>query len=105
AVRYSLLDEVVVLERSSLTWSVRSRSTELTSGRRWQIFWAAILFFIFYLVLSAGVNLPLIFVQSAISAPVAVVLDCVTDIAYAVIQIVLFLFYWESTELERRVGS
>jgi hypothetical protein len=30
--------------------------------------------------------------------PVEVALDCVLGIAYAVIQIVMFLFYWESTQ-------
>jgi fumarate reductase subunit D len=78
---------------------------DLTAGRRWQIFWAAVLFFIPFVMLSFAIYLPLGFIESLNIMPVEVVLDCILDIAYAVLQIVLFLFYWESTQDQRRVDK
>jgi hypothetical protein len=100
AVRYSLLDPAVIIEGRGTSES-RARSTELTAGRRWQIFWAAVLFFVAFMILSFTIYLPLGFIESLDITPVEVVLDCILDIAYAVIQIVIFLFYWESMQDQR----
>ena len=97
AVRYSLLDAAVIVEGKGTSQS-RARSTELSLGRRWQIFWSAILFFILFMIFSIVIYLPLGFVESLDVMPVEVILDCILDIAYAVIQIVIFLFYWEATQ-------
>ena len=43
AVRYSLLDAAVIVEGKGVRDS-RARSTELTKGRRWAIFWSTLLF-------------------------------------------------------------
>jgi len=104
AVRYSLLDTVVVLEEPGIMKNARSRSTDLTSGKRWSIFWAAVLFHIPFAILSFVIYLPLDSVEALNSMPVAVLLDCVLDVAYAVIQIILFLFYWEATR-DQRLGE
>jgi hypothetical protein len=101
AVRYSLLDAVVVLEESKVATDARTRSTRLTSKRRWQIFGAAALFFPLYMVGSVILYLPLGFVEALDIVPVEVVFDCVLNIAYAVIQIVIFLFYWEAISEEK----
>jgi hypothetical protein len=100
AVRYSLLDAAVIIEGKGTSAS-RARSIELTVGRRWQIFWAAVLFFVSFILLSFAIYLPLGFVASLNTMPVEVVLDCILDIAYAIIQIVIFLFYWEATQDQR----
>lgn len=105
AVRYSLLDSVVVLEQASIISNPRERSTELTEGKRWQIFWSAILFYIPFLMLSFALYLPLESFESFNIIPVEVALDCLLDIIYAVIQIVIFLFYWEATEPERQTAD
>lgn len=96
-VRYSLLDAAVIIEDKGITDS-RARSIELSEGNRWQIFWSALLFFIPYLILVFVIYLPLGFVESLNIMPVEVVLDCILDVAYAVIQIVIFLFYWEAIQ-------
>jgi hypothetical protein len=103
-VRYSLLDEVIILEEDRVTTNPRSRSTDLTVGRRWQIFWAGILFYVIFAVASFVLYLPLAFIDSFKLMPLEVVLDCILDIAFAVIQIVIFLFYWESTQEQRCSG-
>ena len=97
AVRYSLLDAAVIIENKGASES-RARSTELTIGCRWQIFWSAIIFAILFMSLSFIVYLPLGLIESLNTMPIEIVLDCILDIAYAVIQIVIFLFYWESTQ-------
>ena len=97
AVRYSLLDAAVIIEGKGTSQS-RARSTELSIGRCWQIFWSAILFFILLTIFSFVIYLPLGSVESLNIMPVEVILDCIFDIAYAVIQIVIFLFYWEATQ-------
>jgi hypothetical protein len=103
AVRYSLLDAAVIVEDKWPAES-RARSTKLTTGRRWQIFWSAVVFFVTLIVLSLAMYLPLDFIESLNIMPVGVVLDCTLDIAYAIIQIVIFLFYWESIQEEKCAG-
>ena len=97
AVRYSLLEAAVIVEDKDTSES-RERSVALTAGRRWQIFWSAILFFVPFMMMSFIVYLPLGFVESLNIMPVEVVLDCILDVGFAVIQIVIFLFYWESVQ-------
>ncbi len=63
AVRYSLLEAAMVVEGEGVSGS-RARSAALTAGRRWQIFGAAMLFFIPFFALSVGIYLPLAFVES-----------------------------------------
>ena len=96
AVRYSLLEAAVIVEDKGTSES-RARSIDLTAGRRWQIFWAAILFFIPFMIVSFIIYLPLGF-ESLNVMPVEVALDCILDVGFAVIQIVVFLFYWESIQ-------
>lgn len=95
AVRYSLLDAAVIIDRREGSDALK-RSVRLTEGLRWQIFFSAFLFFPAYVILSAGVYVPLEFVEFD-TMPIEIALDCFLDIAYAVIQIVMFLFYWEAT--------
>lgn len=104
AVRYSLVDAAVIVEGKSASASLR-RSTELTVGRRWQIFWAGVLFCFPFMSLSVAVYLPLAFVESLDIMPVAVVLDCGLDMDFALLQIVVFLFYWEAVQEENPVDD
>jgi hypothetical protein len=98
-VRYALLDPAVVLEGATPA-EARRRSTELTSGIRWQIFGAGLLFLVAFVVLSVVLSfliyLPLELFQGLDTMAINVVLDCVLDVAFAVIQIVMFLYYWET---------
>jgi hypothetical protein len=97
-VRYAFIDAVVVLEGAGRK-SARRRSTELTRGLRWQIFMAALLFAaafasLEYLIrVSYTENFPAL---NTMAMDVAV--DCVLDIVYAIIEIVIFLYYWQATE-------
>jgi len=70
AVRYSLLDAPVVIEGKGAS-AARARSTALTIGRRWRIFWAAILFFIVYMILGITIYLPLDFFELLNTMPAA----------------------------------
>lgn len=101
AVRYAIIAPLVVLEGASAT-EARKRSAELTVGMRWQVFWMAFLFFVGMLILAFLVYLPLALVPQLDSMATAVFIDCFLDIIYAMLQIVLFLYYWEATEDERR---
>ncbi|HUY87740.1 MAG TPA: hypothetical protein VMV10_03305 [Pirellulales bacterium] len=100
AVRYALLDAAVVIDGEGVSGS-RARSTQLTAGRRWQILGAAVLFCFVFTVFSAALYLPLAFFESLDVMPVELALDCIGDVAFAVLQIALFLYYWEATENER----
>ncbi|WP_145385536.1 hypothetical protein [Stieleria neptunia] len=98
-VRYALLDSAVVLEGAG-AHRAAVRSTELTVGRRWQIFFAAILFFVPYLFLSFAIYFPVDLYPQLDTMATSVVMDCILDIVYAIIQIVMFLFYWEAVANE-----
>lgn len=99
-VRYALLDPAVVLEGAGAT-KARSRSTELTIGVRWQIFWAGLLFFVAFLLFSFLIYLPVGLLPQVDTMATWVILDCLLDVAFAMIQIVMFLYYWEATTKER----
>ena len=100
AVRYSLLEAAVVIEGQGTSES-RARSTVLTKGRRWQIFWTAVVFFIPFMIFSFVLYLPLGIFESLNTMAVEVLLDCILNIAYAIVQIAIFLFYWEATQAQR----
>lgn len=97
AVRYSLLDSVVVLEQGR---EPRARSTDLTRGRGWQILAARLLFFAIFIPASSAAGYALGQFEALDTFWVNVALDCVFDIARALSTIVLFLFYWEARQQE-----
>jgi hypothetical protein len=100
ALRYAFLEQAVVLENKETT-EARARSTVLTAGRKWRILAAAVLFFIAFMIFSYLTLLPLDFIEStSLLIPVSIAVDCLQDVVYMVIQIVIFLFYWEALERE-----
>ena len=101
AVRYNFLDEAVIIEGKGTTAS-RLRSIELTSGWRWQIFGSACLLFVAFIILNSAVYVPVGLFDVLDCAPVGIILDCLVDIPYAVIQIVMFLFYWDAVQKRQR---
>ena len=101
SVRYALLDPVVVLENADST-TARSRSTELTVGVRWQIFGSAVLFFVCFILFSFAIYLPTAYVPNLDNMWTGIVLDCVVDIVYAVLIVVLFLYYWHGSQSHGR---
>ena len=99
-VRYALLDSVVVLEGANAS-EARKRSAALTVGIRWQILGAGLLFFIALLLFSILIYIPLGLSPEFDTIAINVALDCVVDVVVAVIQIMMFLYYWEATQQER----
>jgi len=95
-VRYAVLDSAVILEGANAS-QARSRSVELTKGSRWKIFGALILFFVSFVIVSVIVYIPLGFVDHII---LSIVLDCILDVIFGALIIVLFLFYWEAKQRE-----
>ena len=89
----------MVLEGAGTT-EARSRSTDLTIGFRWQILWSAILFFVAFFIFSFLVYLPIALMPQWDSMWTGVALDCVLDVAFAIIQIVMFLYYWDAASNE-----
>ncbi len=97
AVRYAFLDQAVVLDGAT-TEGARTRSTELTAGVRWQIFGAAVLFFALFFVAAALVyEIPLLIPQLDVMATY-IVIDCMLDVGFLVLQIVIFLYYWQQAK-------
>jgi hypothetical protein len=96
-VRYALLDPVVVLERSE---APRARSTQLTAGRRWQIFWAYFLFLAFYLPLALVVSVLASSLESPEQYWINVAVGSVLDVISTIGSIVLFLFYCEARQID-----
>ena len=97
-VRYAFIDAVVVLEGVGGD-RARRRSAELTRGFRWQIFLAGLLFFVMFVPLSFAIRVPYEqFFPALNTMATDVAADCVLDVAYAILQIVIFLYYWQATE-------
>ena len=99
ALRYALLDPAVVLEDKGISAS-RARSTTLTAGRRWEILGAVVLLFLGLIVVSIFFYLPFGAIEalelSVNLAPVEILVDSVLSVITVLINIVLFLYYWEA---------
>jgi hypothetical protein len=99
SIRYALLDSAVVLEGAGVGES-RARSAKLTEGRKLEIFGAALAINVGITVLSVIIYLPVNFLDRLNTMPVGIVLDCIVDIAYLVMTIAMFLYYWEARQQE-----
>jgi hypothetical protein len=96
--RYAFIDAVVVLEGTGGDFA-RRRSTELTRGFRWQILLAGLLFYAAFVPLSFLIRVPYEqFLPALNTMAMDVAVDCALDIIYAIIQIVIFLYYWQAAE-------
>ena len=102
-IRYALIESVVILEGADASES-RKRSSELTAGKMWQILGAYVLFSLVFLIFSFMIYIPLDvmielgFIEQLSSMIICIFIDCILDIIYAIIIIVMFLFYWESKD-------
>jgi len=107
ALRYAFLDPAVILEDKGIAGS-RARSTALTKGKRWEILGVAALFFLGIIAISVLFYLPFGVIEalelSVNLAPVELVVDCVLSVAYLIIHIVLFLYFWEAVKLQKDIG-
>ena len=107
ALRYSLLDCAVIIEGADAE-QARKRSTQLTIGNKLKILGTICVCMLvcllnallMYAFLSVALEL------EPVSMPVAmatyVLADCVIDLMYGVLQIAIFLFYWEARQAEMR---
>ena len=99
ALRFALIDEVVVLEGVEGT-KARNLSAELTQGKRWNILGTMILSFIVVILaiflVSIILYLPLSLVGQDENFVIAVISECISSILLVMPIIVLFLFYWDA---------
>ena len=98
-VRYAFLAPVVVLEPRG-HYRPWPRSALLTLGMRWRIFWTVVLYLAGFGLLTLLLYLPADHFAFMDTLAVSVAVECVLDLAYAVLDIVLFLFYWEAVHGE-----
>lgn len=96
-VRYSFIDATVVIEGMGAHDS-RKRSMTLTTGIGWQIFAAGFIFHVCYFLMIGVVYSPFGSMESNAAMFIETGLDCVMDVLYVVIQIVIFLFYWDAVK-------
>ncbi len=99
ALRYALIDEIVVLEDIAVD-KTRSRSGRLMAGRKGPLLGTMLLFMIPFFLLSFLVNLASEFYRSLNLLPLQIALACVVSVAGAAVEIVLFLYYWEAVQAE-----
>lgn len=99
ALRFALIDEIVVLEGVEGT-TARNRSARLTQGKRWDILGTLILTFvgvaIAIVLISFILELPLSLIGQTENFVIAVIGECISNILLVLLIIVLFLFYWEA---------
>lgn len=101
--RFALIDPIVVLEGVE-GGSARKLSTQLTRGRRWKILGTILLTligifitdYLLFLILHLLGYLPLELVGQGENFIVEVIHECIGKILLSLIDIVLFLFYWEA---------
>jgi hypothetical protein len=99
AVRWALIDPIVVLEGADAR-TARRRSATLTRGRRWTIATAAVLSFACVGLVAAVAYAPLYAVPALDVLPFHVIMDSALDVVYTLVDVVMFVFYWESRDRE-----
>ena len=101
SVRYALIDPAVIFERPT---APRSRSTELTSGRRWPIFFAGVLFFTLFGLCTYAIAVVVALVQERLEWLdqfwVGIAVDCVFSVFESLFTLVIVLFYLEARAQE-----
>jgi len=101
-VRYAFINAVVVLEGAGGD-SARRRSAELTRVFRWQTFVAGLLFFVTLVPVDFAIRVAYEqFFPALNTMATDVAADCVLDMAYATVQIVILFYYWQATEPAQR---
>ncbi len=99
ALRFALIDEVVVLEGVENT-NAQNLSAKLTQGKRWNILRTIILTFIGVFIAIFLTSLILYLLLSLVGQDenfvIAVISECIMNILLVVPTIVLFLFYWDA---------
>jgi hypothetical protein len=94
-VRYALVDSVAVLE-GALAAQARQRSTALTAGLRWAIFWTGGLLFAGVVSLGMLLSLLLDGIPRLNHFVVRVLVDSMLSVTQCAFTIALFLFYWRA---------
>ena len=99
ALRFALIDEVVVLEGTEYK-NAQNLSAKLTQGKRWNILGTIIVTFIGLLILVFLTSLILYLSLSLVGQDenfvIAVINECIMNILFVLPTIVLFLFYWDA---------
>ncbi len=104
AVRFSLIDEVVVLEGQGSAGS-RARSTQLTRGRRWSIFCGTVVAFGLMMLTAVVVSIGLEFAELSESPWASAGYSSLIDVLSVIVTCLVFVFYWEAREREIREQS
>lgn len=95
AVRYALIDPVVVLEGLGAT-DARQRSRELVRGKGWEILFAGAFGFLIVGVLNALIGVVFEVVEPLQTFWGYVASDCVSDVLGLYLNALLMLYYWEA---------
>lgn len=104
AVRYALLDSVVVLEGAIMPQKGGSEAPRLQQAKGGRYLAQAYCFSLDFLFShSFIIYLPIGFIEQLDNIVISTALDCILDVIYSVITIVLFLFYWESKDKEQQL--
>jgi multisubunit Na+/H+ antiporter MnhB subunit len=94
-----LIDAVVVLEGVEGA-NARQLSVRMTQGKRWSILGAVVLTVVGLIVVSVLLSfilyLPLSLVGQEENFAIALIYECINNILFALLNIVLFLFYWDA---------
>ncbi len=100
-VRWAFLSEAIVLEGRGR--DAFARSSELTAGRRWAIFNAGLVFVLAFFLGFFIIWIPPMVLGIDENIYVDVILTSIMDIVFVILQIVIFLFYWEARQAEAPV--
>lgn len=99
ALRFALIGPVVVLEGID-GQKARTRSAQLTQGKRWNILGTLILTFLGAFIAATlalfVLYIPLALVGQEENFIVAVITECVISVLFTLPTLVLFLFYWDA---------
>ncbi len=99
SLRYSLVDEAVILENLQGN-EARHLSVQLTRGKRWQVLGSLVLLTIALVIILSGLNialyLPLTLMGQQDNFLIDLLYECISSVMFLLPTILLFLFYWEA---------
>jgi len=97
AVWFIFVDQIVSIEGDKQRHVLR-RSREITRGHRWMLFFSVVIVFVIIFLAGAVLSVPLAFIDHWL---LSAIVDCLLDIVYHILPIMLLLAYLNFTSAER----
>ncbi|WP_341527615.1 hypothetical protein WKK05_34880 [Nostoc sp. UHCC 0302] len=101
ALRYTLIDSIVIIEGYGNSSSLLKRSTHLTTGKRWEISGVVSLFTVATTIITLIVYILGYLIIREYNIFLNIIVSSFLDVIVATYTVIMFLFYWQARNEEQ----